>query len=75
MYFIRLDKKGRLVLPSEIREALGVETNGKMVISVSTAQPKFNSINLSISRASDSQVANSISFSKNGKYLKGEVKL
>jgi len=66
-YLIRLDSKARLVLPLEIREALGIETNGKIVISVSSAQ--VGKVILELSKASNSDIENSISFSKNGKYL------
>ena len=69
-YLIALDSKARLVLPLEIREALGIKTNGKITISVSTIQD--GKVILKLSKASDSDIANSISFSKNGKYLRGE---
>lgn len=73
IFFIRLDKKGRLVLPLEIREAIGIETNGKIRISVSN----FSSgkVLLELARANDDSV--SISYSKNGKYImkNGGVKL
>lgn len=36
--FIGLDSKARLVLPLEIRDALDIKTNGKILISVSDAK-------------------------------------
>ena len=68
-FVIALDSKARLVLPLEIREALGIETNGKILISVSNSARQGNKVILEVSKASDSDMANGIVFSKNGKYL------
>lgn len=37
-FWIRLDSKARLVLPLEIRDSLGIEKNGKILLSVSQGQ-------------------------------------
>ena len=37
MYFIRLDNKGRLVLPLEIRDALQIKNGEKIRLSVSSS--------------------------------------
>ena len=69
---IALDSKARLVLPLEIREALGIETNGKILIKIldSASTGRINSVTLKITKASDSDIAAGISYSRNGKYLK-----
>lgn len=75
-YLIALDAKGRLVLPLEIREALEIETNGKILISISssskTQDTKLKTVIVEITTPSDSDVANSVAFSKNGRYLRKE---
>jgi len=38
MFFIRLDSKARLVLPLEIRDAIGIKTGDKILLSVSAVQ-------------------------------------
>jgi len=42
VYVIALDSKARLVLPLEIRDALGVRKNEKILFSVSNARPEDN---------------------------------
>ena len=72
MYFIRLDSKGRLVLPLEIREAIGIETNGNLLVKVIATSGKSNVVRVELSKASDTQLAEGISYSKNGKYVMKE---
>ena len=71
-FFIGLDSKGRLVLPLEIREALGIKTNGKIAITISDsgAIRRSDRVILELAKASENDIASSISFSKNGRYLK-----
>ncbi|MEK6978917.1 MAG: AbrB/MazE/SpoVT family DNA-binding domain-containing protein [Candidatus Micrarchaeota archaeon] len=77
-YVIALDSKARLVLPLEIREALGIETNGKIIIRIasgswpvaSSQKPGANSIIIELAKASDSDMANGRKFSRNCAYLR-----
>jgi bifunctional DNA-binding transcriptional regulator/antitoxin component of YhaV-PrlF toxin-antitoxin module len=64
-FFIRLDNKGRLVLPLEIREALGLEKNGTVSISVSAGRGR-GSILLDLSKCSEA--SGGVPYSKNGRY-------
>lgn len=73
IYFIRLDKKGRLVLPLEIRDKLTIPTNGSVLIKVLASDSA--TVTVSLSKPSDADTANSIPFSKNGKYVKRRVEL
>lgn len=59
-YCIALDSKARLVLPLEIRDALGVKKNEKILLSFSTAQS--DQILIGVAKASDE---NGIKYSKN----------
>ncbi|MEK6981771.1 MAG: AbrB/MazE/SpoVT family DNA-binding domain-containing protein [Candidatus Micrarchaeota archaeon] len=62
-----LDSKARLVLPLEIRDTLNVKKNEKILISVSDA--KEDKITIEISKPSISDETDSISYSRNGKYV------
>ncbi|MEW6721998.1 MAG: hypothetical protein AB1324_01935 [Candidatus Micrarchaeota archaeon] len=64
IFFIRLDRKGRLVLPLEIQEAIRTETDGKILLSVSAVSCGRASV--SISKAPEN--AESCAF--NGSYLR-----
>jgi bifunctional DNA-binding transcriptional regulator/antitoxin component of YhaV-PrlF toxin-antitoxin module len=68
-FWIALDKKGRLVLPLEIRQALGIQTNGKILLSVSDVGD--GKVIAEIAKAPED--TEGISYSKNGKYIKGQV--
>lgn len=64
-----LDKKARLVLPIEIREAIGIEPDKKILISVSAV--KDGKVTIEIAKApqnieSDSELQ---PYSRNGSYL------
>jgi len=74
MYFICLDKKGRLVLPLEIRDALGIKTNGKILFSVSAAQGGKDGSGgrIIIELAKAPENIDGIPCSKNCKTIRGE---
>lgn len=63
-YCIALDSKARLVLPLEIRDALGIPKKGKILFSVSAAGR--GAFLVEIRKASGSP-ADYVPFSKNGK--------
>lgn len=67
-FLICLDSKARLVLPLEIREAIGIETNGKILVSVSAGQS--DKVILELSKASDRDAAGSVTCSKNCAYAR-----
>ena len=74
IFFIALDSKARLVLPSEIREALKIEKKGQILLSVIATSN--NTVTVRLAKATISDSENSIAFSKNGRYIrKSEVKL
>ena len=62
--FIRLDKKGRLVLPVEIRDALGLEKGEELQL---LFESKGTSVSATLSRPGR---ASSRSISKNTKEVK-----
>lgn len=71
-YVIALDSKARLVLPLEVRDALGVRKNEKILFSVSAAKDKcgqgYGNRNIIITVAKAGE-ENGISCSRNVKYL------
>lgn len=70
-YVIALDSKARLVLPLEIRDALGVRKNEKILFSVSTARQGDNGgiISIEIAKAPDN--IDGTTCSKNCKTVRG----
>jgi len=64
--FIRLDNKARLVLPLEIRDALGIRKNEKILLSFSDAKGKKITVDL----AKAPENVESRAFSRNGSYVK-----
>ncbi len=70
MYFIRLDKKGRLVLPLEIRDALQIKNGEKILLSVSSATD--STVTIDVAKAlPDSEYC---PYSRNGSYAKKRCK-
>jgi AbrB family looped-hinge helix DNA binding protein len=65
-FFIRLDKKGRLVLPLEIRDAIEIKTGEKIVLSVSAV--KNGKLTIGVAKAPPD--AESCAYSRNGSYVK-----
>jgi len=49
--FIRLDRKARLVLPLEIRDAIGIKTGDKILLSVSAV--KNGKVIIELAKASE----------------------
>ncbi len=66
MYFIRLDKKGRLVLPLEIRDALRIKNGDRILLSVSSADS--GKVVLEVAKAPER--IESDSYSRNGSYVR-----
>ncbi len=66
-FLIRLDRKARLVLPLEIREAIGIKTGEKILLSVSVA--KENKVTIEVAKAPDVE---SCPYSRNGAYVKNK---
>ncbi|MFP3950480.1 MAG: AbrB/MazE/SpoVT family DNA-binding domain-containing protein [Candidatus Micrarchaeia archaeon] len=63
---MRLDKKGRLVLPLEIRDALGIKNGEKILLSVSSA--KDSAVTIRVAKAlPDSECC---PYSRNGSYAR-----
>lgn len=50
---IKLDAKNRLVLPLEIRDALGIRNNGKITFSASPKQDGKDEITITLAKAKD----------------------
>ncbi len=50
---IKLDAKNRLVLPLEIRDALGIKNNGKITFSASSEQKDCRKITITLAKAKD----------------------
>jgi AbrB family looped-hinge helix DNA binding protein len=65
---IRLDKKGRLVLPLEIREAIEIKTGEKILLSVSAAND--GKVIVEIAKAPED--IETQAFSRNGAYVRGK---
>ncbi|MBU0532756.1 AbrB/MazE/SpoVT family DNA-binding domain-containing protein [Candidatus Micrarchaeota archaeon] len=63
---MRLDKKARLVLPLEIREAINIKTGDKILFSVSSATD--GKITIEVAKAPKN--LDSYPCSKNGAYVK-----
>lgn len=61
-----LDKKGRLVLPLEIRDAINIKTGEKILLSIGAA--KDGKVDVKIAKAPEG--IESYAFSKNGSYVK-----
>ena len=72
VYVIALDSKARLVLPLEIRDALGVRKNEKILFSVSSVICAGGKITVEIAKASDS--IDGIPCSKNCKTVRGGLR-
>jgi AbrB family looped-hinge helix DNA binding protein len=66
---IRLDKKGRLVLPLEIRDSLGVTPGDRVLLRIGSLQGGIASVR--ISRADPEMVA--IPCSRNAGYIRRRV--
>jgi bifunctional DNA-binding transcriptional regulator/antitoxin component of YhaV-PrlF toxin-antitoxin module len=66
MYFIGLDKKARLVLPLEIREAIEIKKGEKILLSISAA--KEGKISMELAKAPDN--IELYPYSRNGAYVK-----
>lgn len=64
--FIRLDRKARLVLPLEIRDAIGIKTGDKILFSVSADEA--GKIVITLAKASDKDAG--VKCSRNCAYKK-----
>ena len=67
---IRLDKKGRLVLPLEIRDAINIKPGEKILLSVSSA--KNSKVIVEIAKAPEN--IESQKCSRNAAYIKQKIK-
>jgi AbrB family looped-hinge helix DNA binding protein len=67
---IRLDKKGRLVLPLEIRDAIDIKPGEKILLSIGYA--KSGEVDLKVAKAPVD--IESQAFSRNGAYVKKQKK-
>ena len=68
MFFIRLDSKARLVLPLEIRDAIGIRNGEKILLSISAAQG--GKVIVGVVKAPENM--ESCAFSRNGSYVKNK---
>lgn len=66
--FIRLDRKARLVLPLEIRDAIGIKTGDKLLLSVSAAED--DRVVIEIAKAPENSDSKVQAYSRNVGYLK-----